>query len=110
MIRPPTASEVTARYGIQLLNCNSELGRLRFCDAVLVLDTNVAPWREYFVRAHILTVDSDWQLFTLAYNRYFDCIIYGNNRLPSFVIDTLLKQNGLLVKLKDDYCYRCNIH
>jgi hypothetical protein len=109
VIRPPTASEVTARYGIQLRNCNNELGRLRFCDAVLVLDTNVAPWSEFFVRAQIsVTPDSNWKLFALEYRASFNVIVYGNNRLPIEVTKTLVKPSGLFVDTIKDTAYYIN--
>lgn len=107
MQRPPLFSEVAARHGIQLKNCDAALAKVRHTDLVLILDTNPAPWKEFFVRASLLTPDSDWKLFAIDYSNSFDAIIYGNKRLPFFILPNLLKSNGLVVNVQDDcYFYR----
>jgi hypothetical protein len=108
MIAPPKFSTVAARHGLAVNNCDYELGRLRHCDSVLVLDTNIQPWREFFVRASILTVEDDWKLFTLDYSNHFSCIVYGNSRIPTYVLVNLLKDRGLVIDLVQDCCYYRN--
>ncbi len=107
MIRPPKVSEVLARYDIKLVNCDSELGHYRYCDNVLLLDTRLQPWSEFFIRANIVTLDTEWRLFVAANVNTFNCIIYGNNRLPINSLSQMLKASGLIVNLLEDTCYYC---
>jgi hypothetical protein len=79
MIRPPTPSEVLRSHGF---NGSQKLDRLlpskRFCNTVLEVGVDRRPaWRDYFLRAEIVTLDldSDWSFAALYYRQYFDVIL-----------------------------------
>ncbi len=105
MIGPVAFSIIAARHGLQLKNCDTELAKFKYTDAVLVLDTAPAAWIEFFVRANILQPDSNWKDFANDYSNYFNVIAYGNNRIPLWILPLLTKQNGLIVNTINDFCY-----
>lgn len=115
MIRPPLFSEVAARHGLRLRNCDSGLGRLRYCADVLLLGCVEAPWREFLLRATIDAVAStDWPGFARSHRRCFDLIVVGDWLLPPTTTVALLRANGFTCCLDCDHLiprdYQCDPH